>query len=66
MCTRVTCKRCDKPTYAGCGRHIEQVLGGVAMGDRCRCREDDAIAKAAAKASAPKTAASTKPWWKPW
>ena len=27
MCQRVTCKSCGKPTYAGCGRHIEAVLG---------------------------------------
>jgi hypothetical protein len=35
MCRRVTCKTCGKPTYAGCGQHIEQVLGDVAPADRC-------------------------------
>jgi len=39
MCQRVTCKSCGKPTYAGCGRHIEAVLGDVAPEARCRCRE---------------------------
>lgn len=35
MCQRVTCKTCSKPTYAGCGMHIEQVLGDVKPADRC-------------------------------
>jgi hypothetical protein len=39
MCKRVTCPKCHKPTYAGCGAHIEQVLGDVPPGERCRCRE---------------------------
>lgn len=39
MCQRVTCKSCGKPTYAGCGRHIEAVLADVAPAARCHCRE---------------------------
>lgn len=39
MCQRVTCSTCNKPTYAGCGRHIEQVLGNVPVEKRCKCRE---------------------------
>ncbi|MEZ4267186.1 MAG: hypothetical protein R3F39_12480 [Myxococcota bacterium] len=39
MCRRVTCSRCKKPTFAGCGAHIEQVLGDVPKPDRCRCAE---------------------------
>jgi hypothetical protein len=39
MCRRVTCPSCNKPTYAGCGAHIEQVLGDVAPAQRCQCRE---------------------------
>jgi hypothetical protein len=39
MCQRVTCNSCGKPTYAGCGRHIEQVLGDVPSEERCVCRE---------------------------
>ena len=41
MCQRVTCKTCGKPTYSGCGRHIEQVLGDVAVEKRCKCRETE-------------------------
>ena len=39
MCQRVTCKSCGKPTYSGCGRHIEAVLGDVPTAARCQCRE---------------------------
>lgn len=40
MCQRATCPTCNKPTYAGCGRHIEQVLGDVPPDQRCKCREE--------------------------
>jgi hypothetical protein len=40
MCQRVQCGACGKPTYVGCGRHVEQVLGDVPRADRCRCREE--------------------------
>jgi hypothetical protein len=39
MCTRVTCPNCEKPSFVGCGRHVEQVLGDVPPEERCRCRE---------------------------
>jgi len=39
MCRRVQCSRCGRPTYAGCGAHVERVLGDVPAGQRCRCRE---------------------------
>jgi hypothetical protein len=40
MCRRVQCEKCEKPTYAGCGMHIEQVLAGVPAQDRCHCRDE--------------------------
>jgi hypothetical protein len=40
MCRRIDCARCGRPTYAGCGAHVEQVLGAVPPEARCRCRED--------------------------
>jgi hypothetical protein len=40
MCRRVTCDGCGKPTYAGCGAHVEQVLGDVPEERRCHCREE--------------------------
>jgi hypothetical protein len=39
MCRRVTCERCDKPTFAGCGMHVDQVLRDVPPESRCRCHE---------------------------
>ena len=40
MSRRVECSKCGRPTYAGCGMHIEQVLGDVPSAQRCHCRED--------------------------
>ena len=39
MCSRVTCSHCNKPSFVGCGRHVEQVLGDVPREQRCHCRE---------------------------
>ena len=65
MCSRVTCSKCGKPTFAGCGAHVEQVLAGVPKDKRCTCRAD-----AAAQARKPQDPTSAKPadppWWKPW
>jgi len=44
MCRRIDCRKCGRPTYAGCGMHVEQVLGNVPPGQRCRCREERATA----------------------
>ncbi len=56
MCHRVKCRKCSKPTWAGCGMHVEDALRGVPKAERCQCREQ----AAAAKAAAPK---SERPWW---
>ena len=53
MCRRVECSKCARPTYAGCGAHIEQVLGDVPPADRCHCREE-----AASTAGEPRTASA--------
>ena len=39
MCRQIRCKKCDKPTWAGCGLHIEQTLANVPKDVRCVCRE---------------------------
>lgn len=39
MCRRVECGTCGRPTFAGCGAHVEQVLGDVPPAERCRCHE---------------------------
>ena len=45
MCRRVQCSRCGKPTFAGCGAHVEQVLADVPPSSRCRCREESSKPK---------------------
>ena len=47
MCQRVTCASCGKPSFVGCGMHIEQVLGDVPARDRCTCRDANASSKPA-------------------
>lgn len=36
MCKRVDCPVCGRPTWAGCGEHIEQALAGVPESERCQ------------------------------
>lgn len=55
MCRGVTCKSCGKPTFAGCGAHVEQVLGDVPVEKRCQC-----AANAKKKAE---PAGAKKSWW---
>ena len=65
MCHRVTCRTCGKSSYAGCGMHIEEVLGDVPRDRRCRCREERAAASAAkkAQAAARRAAGGGRAWW---
>jgi len=56
MCRRVTCEKCGKPSFAGCGLHIEAVLGDVPKNERCSCRE--AVAVSGAQPAQPKSK-----WW---
>ena len=35
MCRPVRCKTCGKTTWAGCGRHVHEVMAGVPSADRC-------------------------------
>ena len=37
MCKQITCTNCAKPTWEGCGEHIEEALVDVALADRCAC-----------------------------
>ncbi|GAA2093379.1 hypothetical protein GCM10009759_19860 [Kitasatospora saccharophila] len=52
MCRRVSCKSCGKPSFAGCGMHVEQVLTGVPKAQRCSCAADAKTAKASGAARA--------------
>ena len=37
MCHEITCARCGKPTWEGCGEHIEHALKRVPVNERCTC-----------------------------
>ncbi len=38
MCHLITCPTCGKPTWEGCGQHIDQALNGVPQAERCHCQ----------------------------
>lgn len=40
MCMQVKCPQCGKPTWKGCGAHVEQVLGHVPRDQRCQGHAD--------------------------
>jgi hypothetical protein len=52
MCRRITCAVCGKPSFAGCGQHVESVLKDVPPSERCRCRATEAAADTAEKPKA--------------
>lgn len=35
MCYAVTCKKCGKTTWSGCGQHVDQVMRGIPRSERC-------------------------------
>ena len=41
MCRAVTCKKCGKTTWAGCGQHVSLVLAGVPQAQRCQGHADE-------------------------
>jgi hypothetical protein len=40
MCHEIACAACGKPTWEGCGEHIEYALKGVPLNERCTCPRD--------------------------
>jgi hypothetical protein len=46
MCRAVRCKQCGKTTWAGCGMHVDQVMAGVAVADRCEGHSHGEMASA--------------------
>jgi hypothetical protein len=49
MCQAVKCSKCQKPSWVGCGAHVEQVLGHIPKSERCTCRESAATSGPPAK-----------------
>ena len=35
MCRQVTCRTCGRPTWAGCGQHVDRVMADVPPAQRC-------------------------------
>lgn len=59
MCRRVECSKCGRPTYAGCGAHVEHVLRDVPKAERCRCSENKAK-----ESREPKRASEERRWFR--
>ncbi|WP_143180333.1 hypothetical protein [Bowdeniella nasicola] len=41
MCRAVTCKKCGKTTWAGCGQHVDQVMANVPKSQQCEGHEKE-------------------------
>jgi hypothetical protein len=41
MCRRITCRRCGKAGWAGCGLHVNQVMAGVPRSEQCQGHEGE-------------------------
>lgn len=46
MCFKTECEKCEKPTWKGCGKHIEQALKDVPEDERCKCPRETPAATA--------------------
>jgi hypothetical protein len=46
VCRKVQCKTCNLATWAGCGAHIEQVLGAIPQAQRCQGHTNEASKQA--------------------
>lgn len=68
MCRRTTCRKCGKPSWAGCGAHVEVVLGDVPKSERCRCHETPRVAagKSTVKSHAAPESRTTVEKFKAW
>ncbi len=44
MCRAVTCKKCGKTTWAGCGQHADEVMRRVPAAQRCPGHEGEPAA----------------------
>ena len=37
MCFAVQCETCNKTTWQGCGKHVDDVMKKVPVEERCTC-----------------------------
>lgn len=45
MCHQVSCRICSRPTWSGCGNHIETALAGIPRSQRCPGHDSAEIAQ---------------------
>lgn len=36
MCQKVTCRKCGKATWSGCGQHVDSVMRGIPKSQQCQ------------------------------
>ena len=41
MCQKVTCRKCGKATWSGCGQHVDQVMRGIPKSQQCQGHAND-------------------------
>jgi hypothetical protein len=41
MCQKVTCRKCGKATWSGCGQHVSQVMRGIPKSQQCAGHAND-------------------------
>ena len=41
MCSKVTCRKCGKATWAGCGQHVNEVMRGIPKSQQCQGHAND-------------------------
>ena len=41
MCRQVTCRKCGKATWTGCGQHVDMVMRGIPKSQRCEGHAND-------------------------
>jgi len=41
MCRQVTCRKCGKPSWAGCGQHVTEVMRGIPKSKQCQGHAND-------------------------
>jgi len=56
---KIDCSTCGKPTWKGCGKHIEQALKDVPEDERCKCPRDSCETTASAIKTTEETKAET-------
>jgi hypothetical protein len=41
MCSKVTCRKCGKATWRGCGQHVKEVMKGIPQSQQCQGHVND-------------------------